>query len=78
MTAVSFLLCPNGTFYSLVYICQCRRYTDEHLDSSQAARHRYLCLGNGITPVLAASLPEEPSIDAQANSKTNKQIARLL
>lgn len=34
----------------------------ETFDSSKAARHRYLCLGDGITPVLAASLPEKPLI----------------
>ena len=38
---------------------------------SQAARHRYLCPGAGIIPVLAASLPEKPSIDAQAGSNPN-------
>ena len=40
--------------------------------SSQAARHRYLCPGAGITPVQAASLPEKPSIDAQAGSNLER------
>lgn len=46
---------------------------DKRLVSSQAARHRYLCPGTGINPrVSPASLPEKPSIDAQAGSNPNE------
>ena len=55
---------------------------DKGLVSSQAARHRYLCPGTGINPrVSPASLPEKPSIDAQAGSnpnETNSSFASMI
>lgn len=55
---------------------------DKRLVSSQAARHRYLCPGTGINPrVSPASLPEKPSIHAQAGSnpnETNSSFASMI
>lgn len=67
----------TNVIWTSVSIYNCHPYRDNVLLSSQAARHRYLCPGAGIIPALAASLPEEPSIDAQAVSKTKKQTALL-
>ena len=71
----------TATLLAIIYVdlstkqvsLKCPPCTESFQSFPQAARHRYLCPGAGITPVLAASLPEEPSIDAQTGSKPNKQ-----